>query len=228
VQRHWSRSPRQRTQPLYQQLSSMRSQDFVTENKEFISAVDQLNAETRGRARRFDQNAARGLLPAEQQVQIVGAAISAFLDHLADRDAQVFPVCSCSTLVQAMSFLGHMDGPRRRPPQARGAVTGAARTLCHWLHRTPPGPRPPAPSHDGPSSERALSPPPSSQNHQDRNRPGKSVPVALRRRTVPHARPQEPLPLAVVAGFAQEPLKLRTKLCGMRDTRSQARTPEST
>jgi len=90
MQRHWSRSPGQRTQHLYQQLSSLRAQDFVTENEEFISAVDQLNTQTRGRARRFDQNAAHGLLPAEQQVQIVGAAVSAFLDHLADPDAQVF------------------------------------------------------------------------------------------------------------------------------------------
>ena len=77
----------------------MRAQDFVTEDEELLPAIDQLNAQTRVRARRFDQNAAHGLLPAEQQVQIVGAAVSAFLDHLADRDAQVFPVGSCSTLV---------------------------------------------------------------------------------------------------------------------------------
>jgi hypothetical protein len=30
--------------------------------------------------------------------------------------------------------------------------------------------------------------------------------------------------LVVVAGFAQEPLKLRTNLCGMRDTRSRGRS----
>ena len=85
--------------PLYQQLFSVRAQDFVTENEELLPAIDQLNAQPRGRARRFDQNAAHGLLPAEQQVQTVGAAVSAFLDHLTDPDAQVFPVCSCSTLV---------------------------------------------------------------------------------------------------------------------------------
>jgi hypothetical protein len=70
---------------------SVRAQDFVRENEELLSAIDQLNAQTRGRARRFDQNAAHGLVPSEQQVQIVRAAVSAFLDHLADRDAQVFP-----------------------------------------------------------------------------------------------------------------------------------------
>jgi hypothetical protein len=69
----------------------VRAQDFVRENEELLPAIDQLNAQTRGRARRFDQNAAHGLLPAEQHVQIVGAAVSAFLDHLADRDVQVFP-----------------------------------------------------------------------------------------------------------------------------------------
>ena len=125
-----------------------------------------------------------------------------------------------------MNFLGHNNGPGRRPPKAREAVTRAARTFCHRLHRTAPGPRPPAPSRDGPSSERALSAPPSSQNYQDRYRPGKSVPAAPWRRTVSSAGPREPLPLAVVAGFAQERLKLRTNLCGMRDTRLRAWIPQ--
>ncbi len=35
--------------PLYQQLFSVRAQDFVSENDELLSAIDQLRAQTRGR-----------------------------------------------------------------------------------------------------------------------------------------------------------------------------------
>ena|SRR5271157_461918 len=121
--------------PLYQQLFSVRAQDFVSENDELLSAIDQLRAQTAGRG------------------------------------------------------IWAMDRGRR-PAQALGAAAGAARTLCYPLHRTARGTGPAAPSRDATPSGGLLPAPLSGQNHQDRQRPGESVPTALRRRTVPPAGPR--------------------------------------
>ncbi|PYT45044.1 MAG: hypothetical protein DMG47_09345 [Acidobacteria bacterium] len=49
VQRPRSRSPRQRTHAPLPATFSVRAQDFVSENDELLSAIDQLRAQTRGR-----------------------------------------------------------------------------------------------------------------------------------------------------------------------------------
>jgi len=114
--------------------------------------------------------------------------------------------------------LGH--GPWRRPAKALGAAAGAARTLCHPLHRTARGPRPAASSCDPASSGACCRLRYQAKIIKIEN--GQEKVYSLRYGAEPFRLPgrEEQLLLVVVAGFGQEPLLLLTNLCGVRDSQS--------
>ena len=56
-----------------------------------VREIEEVDPGLVGVDRGFNRHAAHRLLPGEEQVKVVGAAGAAFLDHLADGDAQVLP-----------------------------------------------------------------------------------------------------------------------------------------
>src|SRR5207245_1623812 len=56
-----------------------------------VREIEEVDPGLVGVDRGFNRDAAHRLLPGEEQVEVVGAAAAAFLDHLADGDAQVLP-----------------------------------------------------------------------------------------------------------------------------------------
>jgi len=102
--------------PLYQQLFSVRAQDFVSENDELLSAIDQLRAQTRGRG-----------IWAEDRGEELAEENNHFASMLAGKvKTRSLRIEGCGTLLAATLNLA-ATRPPAMPPLRQG------RPYEHWF-----------------------------------------------------------------------------------------------
>src|SRR5216683_6505865 len=107
-----------------------------------VRQVEEIHARLVGVHAGFDRDAAHRLAPAEEQIQIVAVAAAAFLDDLADGDAEIFPRVlllnghvgdELGDVVDAQRFADLVDGQAHVGGGERGVAGVDARRL--QLHR---------------------------------------------------------------------------------------------